>query len=281
MLRLAKNRAGISAYHIAMALFGILMIYPLLWMLSSSLKPSTDIMITTGQLIPRELTLENYAYGWKGFGGMPFAAFFKNSIFVAAVRVAGTVFSCSVIAFGFARIPFRTRRFWFMAMILTMCLPGQILQIPQYILFNRLGWVGTYLPLLVPSFFGGAFNVFLLVQFMKGIPLELDESAKIDGCGWIRLFALIIAPLVRPAMATVAVLTFMASWDDFYSALIYLNKPSLYPVAYALKLYSSEVSTNYGPMLAMSVLSLLPVLLLFFAFQKSLVEGIGTVGIKG
>ena len=277
----AKKRISSAVYHILMISFALLMLYPLIWMIFSSFKPSAEITRMTGSLIPKNPTLDNYISGWKGFAGLSFAAFFKNSIFVALVRVIGTVISCSLIAFGFARIPFKTRNVWFVIMILTMCLPAQILQIPQFLLFNHFGWVGTYLPLLVPSFFGGAYNVFLLMQFMRGIPVELDESAKIDGCGWFRLFYSIILPLVKPAVATVAVLTFMWSWDDFFSALLYLNKPTMYPVAYALKLYSDEVTSNYGPMLAMSVLSIVPILILFFVFQKSLVEGISTVGVKG
>jgi len=277
----AKKRIGNIIYHLIMVLLGFLMLYPLIWMVLSSFKPSAEITLITGGLIPKNPTFGNYISGWQGFAGLSFAAFFKNSIFVAVVRVIGTVASCSLVAFGFARIPFKTRNFWFAIMILTMCLPAQILQIPQFLLFNHFGWVGTYLPLIVPSFFGGAYNIFLLIQFMRGIPPELDESATIDGCGWFRLFYSIILPLIQPAVATVAVLTFMGSWDDFFSALLYLNKPSMYPVAYALKLYSDEVTTNYGPMLAMSVVSLMPILVLFFIFQKSLVEGISTIGIKG
>ena len=277
----AKKRIKNVIYHLIMVLFGFLMLYPLIWMLLSSFKPSFEITRITGGLIPENPTFDNYISGWKGFAGLSFYTFFKNSIFVASIRSIGTVASCAIVAFGFARIPFKTRGFWFGIMIITMCLPAQILQIPQYLLFNSFGWVGTYLPLLVPSFFGSGYNIFLLVQFMRGIPLELDESAKIDGCGWFRLFYSIILPLIKPAIATVAVLTFMASWDDFFSALLYLNKPSMYPVAYALKMYSDEVTTNYGPMLAMSVVSLIPILLLFFLFQKSLVEGISTIGIKG
>ena len=153
--------------------------------------------------------------------------------------------------------------------------------IPQYLLFNRFGWVGTYLPIIVPRFCGDAFNVFLLMQFMKNVPKEMDEAAIMDGCNPFQMFYRIILPLVKPAISTVAVLSFMSSWSDFMGALLYLNKPSMYPVSYALKLFSDESGTNYGPMFAMSVASLIPVLILFFIFQKSLVEGISTTGVKG
>lgn len=277
-----KHLIGNTVYHVFMLILSLLMLYPLLWMLSSSLKPGDQIMLTQTQLIPSTITFENYTIGWAGFARNTFATFFKNSLFVATLRVAGTVVSACLTAYAFARMNFRGRKFWFAVMIGTMCLPGMVLRVPQYLLFNKMGWVGTYLPILVPVWFGGgAFNVFLLMQFMKNIPRDMDEAATIDGCGWGGLFARIVLPLIKPAVCTVAVLTFINSWGDFYSALIYLNKPSMYPVAYALKLYSDETTSNYGPMLAMSVLSLVPIMILFFLFQRSLVEGISTTGIKG
>lgn len=277
-----KKIAGRTVYHALMLLFSLVMLYPLLWMVFSSFKPSSDVMVTADQLIPRTWTIQNYVEGWKGFARYTFATYFKNSIVISGVRVVGTVVSASLTAFAFARIRFRTRSFWFAVMIGTMCLPGMVLQVPQYLLFNNLGWVGTFKPLLLPCWFGGgAFNIFLLMQFMKNIPRDMDEAATIDGCGWWGLFTRIMLPLIVPALCSVAVLTFIGAWADFYSSLIYLNKPAYYPVAYALKLYSDEVSTNYGPMLAMSVLSLVPIMILFVLFQKSLVEGISTSGIKG
>ena len=280
----AKMKKAIStvAYHVFMLLFSLLMLYPLLWMLSSSLKPGDQIMATQTQLIPTTITFENYIIGWAGFARNTFATFFRNSLVIAIARVVGTVVSASLTAFAFARMRFAGRKFWFAVMIGTMCLPGMVLQVPQYLLFNAMGWVGTFKPLLIPCWFGGgAFNVFLLMQFMKNIPRDMDEAATIDGCGWGGLFVRIVLPLILPAVCTVAVLTFIGSWGDFYSSLIYLNKPSFYPVAYALKLYSDEVTSNYGPMLAMSVLSLVPIMTLFFIFQRSLVEGISTSGLKG
>ena len=152
---------------------------------------------------------------------------------------------------------------------------------PRYLLFNELGWIGTYLPIVVPEFFGKAFYVFMLMQFIRNIPKSVDEAAIIDGCGYFQLFTKIAIPLIKPAIATVAIMTFMDAWADFMGALLYLNKPSMYPVAYALKLFGDETGTNYGPMFAMSVASLTPIMVLFFIFQKSLVEGISSQGIKG
>lgn len=269
-------------YHFFMISFSILMVYPLLWMISSSFKHTDDIMITADQLIPLKPTMQNYINGWKGFSRTTYATFFKNSFILSGVRVVGTVVSCSLAAYGFARIKFVGRKLWFGIMIATMCLPGMALQIPRYMMFSNMGWVGTWNPLLIPCWFANStFDIFLLMQFMRNIPKEMDEAAEIDGCGKFRLYTDIMLPLVKPAIASVAILTFIGAWGDYYSSLIYLNKPKFYPVAYALKLYSDEVGTNYGPMLAMSVLSIVPVLILFFIFQKQLIDGISTDGLKG
>lgn len=276
-----KKKIGSIIYHTGMILGCFVMLYPLFWLIASSLKSNEEYLASPTSLIPTSWALSNYVEGWAGFARLSFSTFFGNSIFIAVFSTLGTVLSCTLAAYGFSRIKFKTRRFWFAALLLTMCLPSQVLMIPQYLLFNRFGWVGTYLPIIVPRFCGDAFNVFLLMQFMKNVPKEMDEAAIMDGCNPFQMFYRIMLPLVKPAISTVAVLSFMSSWSDFMGALLYLNKPSMYPVSYALKLFSDENGTNYGPMFAMSVASLIPVLTLFFIFQKSLVEGISTTGVKG
>ncbi len=276
-----KKKIGGILYHTGMILGCFVMLYPLFWLIGSSLKSNEEYLASPTSLIPTSWAFSNYIDGWAGFARLSFATFFENSIFIAVFSTLGTVLSCTLAAYGFSRIKFKTRRFWFAALLLTMCLPSQVLMIPQYLLFNRFGWVGTYLPIIVPRFCGDAFNVFLLMQFMKNVPKEMDEAAIMDGCNPFQLFYRIMLPLVKPAISTVAVLSFMNSWSDFMGALLYLNKPNMYPVSYALKLFSDESGTNYGPMFAMSVASLIPVLILFFIFQKSLVEGISTTGVKG
>lgn len=276
-----KKRWKTFIYHAGMLTGSFIMLYPLFWLLGSSLKTNEEYYASPYSLIPTTWAFSNYVEGWGGFARLTFTTFFKNSILIAVVSTLGTVLSCSLAAYGFSRIKFRTRKFWFGAMLLTMCLPSQVLMVPQYLLFNSLSWVGTYLPLMVPSFCGNAFNVFLLMQFMKNIPREVDEAAIMDGCNQFHLFGRIMLPLVKPAVATVAVLSFMGSWSDFMGTLLYLNKPRMYPVSFALRLFSDESGTNYGPMFAMSVASLVPILILFFLFQKSLVEGISTTGVKG
>jgi multiple sugar transport system permease protein len=198
------------------------------------------------------------------------------------VGTIGAVFSSAFIAFGFARLKFKGRNFWFICMLVTMMLPFQVIMIPQYIIFNKLGWVGTFLPLIVPSFFGGSFFIFLIIQFIYGIPKDLDEAAKIDGCGYLDIFIRIIIPLIVPALVTCAIFSFMWKWDDFMGSLLYLNKPSMYPVTMALKMFADPTSiTDWGAMFAMATLSIIPIFLIFVFFQKYLVNGISTEGLKG
>lgn len=276
-----RKRLGNVAYHTFMIAFCIIMLYPLLWMIASSFKPTHEIMTTVDSLIPETFTLENYVQGWKGFARYTFGTFFKNSLFIAVMRTIAAVVSSSIVAFGFARIKFRGRKLWFALMISTMCLPGMVLQVPTYLMYNSWGWVGSLKPLLVSCWFGNAFDIFLIMQFMKNIPMEIDEAAVIDGCSKWRLFTRIQLPLIKPALASVGILSFIGSWGDYYGALLYLNKTRNFPVAFALTLYESELGVNYGPMLAMSVLSLVPIIILFFFFQKQLIEGISTTGLKG
>lgn len=278
-----KRRKAVTTtvYHILVGIFSLLMLYPLFWMLSSSLKPNTEIFKTVDNLIPQTFTTENYINGWRGFAGLSFSVYFINSLEIALLAAIGAVFSSSLVAFGLARIRFPGRNVWFVAMIITMMLPGQVMIIPRFVLFNQLGWVGTFLPMTVPYFFGGAFDIFLVMQFIRGIPRDMDEAARIDGCSYYGIFLYIMVPMIIPALVTVGILTFIKSWGDFMSSLLYLNTPSRYTVAYALKLFSDSAGTDYGAIFAMSTLSLVPILIIFFFFQRQLVEGISTQGLKG
>ena len=281
-LGIKKKRILFSiCYYGGMILFSFIMIYPLLWMLASSFKPNEDIFVTVESLIPVNFTMEHYISGWKGFANYDFGIFFKNSFVVAIISTLGTVVSSAVVAFGFARLKFPGRNIWFGLMMLTMMMPHQVLMIPQFLLFNEMKMVGTFLPLTLPSFFGGAFNIFMIMQFIRGIPKDMDEAARIDGCSWYGIFGRIHIPMIKPALATVAVLTFMGAWQDFMGPLLYLNGPEQYTVAYALKLFNDSAGTDYGATFSMSVLSLLPILILFFIFQKQLIEGISIQGLKG
>ena len=270
-------------YHIFTFCFACVMIYPLVWMVLSSFKDTNEIIRTASELIPRHFSLENYKVGWQGFAGYNFGSFFKNSFVIAGLSTIGAVASSAVIGYGFARINFKFKGFWFACMLLSMMLPFQVVMIPQYIIFNKLGWVGSFLPLTVPYFFAiQGFFVYLLSNFIGGIPIELDEAAKIDGWSYWGIFTRIMIPLIKPAVVTGCIFSFMWRWDDFLSALLYINKTAMYPVSLALKLFCDPgSSSDYGAMFAMASLSILPSVLIFIFFQKYLVEGISTSGLKG
>lgn len=279
--RLSIQQAAVARHAIAWALT-IVMLYPVLWLVASSLKEGTQVFVQAASLYPHGWHFENYVNGWKGFGGITFATFFKNTFFVVILSTIGSVLSSTVIAYGFARIDFPLKNVWFVCMLLTMMLPFEVIMIPQYVMFNAFGWVNTYLPLILPTFFGLPFFVFLIMQFIRTIPYDMDEAAKIDGCSRFAIFGRIIVPLVMPAMMTSAIFSFYWRWDDFMAPLLYLSSPSKYTLALALKMFADpEAVTNWGNLFAMSVLSLLPVVVVFFIFQKYIVEGISTSGLKG
>jgi multiple sugar transport system permease protein len=259
-------------------------LYPLVWMVGTSFKSPQEIVNNLG-LIPRDFTPGNFAEGWHKFD-VGFGRFFLNSVMVSALTVLGNTISCLLAAYALGRLRFRLRSLWFAVMIGTLLLPGHVLIIPQYILFRTLGWVGgdwPYLPLLVPHFLATeAFFVFLMVQFMRGIPRELDEAATIDGASPYRIFQHVILPLSRPALVTTAIFSFIWTWNDFFRQLVYLSDLKDYTVPVALTLFIDSTSeSSVGPMFAMSLLSLIPVFLFFVAFQRLLVEGINTSGIRG
>lgn len=280
-----KEKRAVKAviYHILVFAVGLVMIYPLIWMVMSSFKPTNTIFQTAGSLIPETFTFENYINGWKGFAKVTFATFFKNSLFISVVATIGTVISSSIVAYGFARFKFKGKKLLFSAMLLSMMLPAQVLMIPQYLWYQKLNWVGSYMPLIVPYFFAiQGFFVYLISNFISGIPRDLDEAAKIDGCSYVSIFTKIILPLIKPALVTAGIFSFMWRWDDFLSALLYVNKSAKYPVSLALKLFCDPgSSSDYGAMFAMASLSILPSVLIFIFFQRYLVEGISTSGLKG
>jgi multiple sugar transport system permease protein len=270
-----------SLYHIFIIVFGSIMIYPVLWMIFSSFKENSEIF-GTASLLPKHFKFDNFIRGWQGVSGLPFGIYFKNSFYYVILATIGTVMSSAFVAYGFARIKFFGKNFWFACMLMTMMLPIQVVMIPQFILFFKLGWANTFLPLIVPMFMGVPFFIFLMIQFIRGLPIELDESAKIDGCGRLRIFYKIILPLISPALITTTIFQFYWKWDDFLGPLLYLNKPKMYTVSLALRMFADPATaTDWGAMFAMGTLSLLPILIVFLVFQKYLVEGISTSGLKG
>ncbi|SJZ44869.1 multiple sugar transport system permease protein [Pilibacter termitis] len=268
--------------HAFIIVFGLCMIYPVLWMIAGSLKNNNEILNSALNLIPTTFRWENFQNGWKGFGGISFGTFFINSIIVSSVSTLGTVLSSACVAYALTRINFKGKKIWFAVMLATMMIPTQVILIPQYLIWNQLGMVGTYVPLVLPHWFGQAFFIYQMMQFMVSIPTELDEAAYMDGCSKYSIFARVIFPLLKPAIVTTVIIQFYWKWDDFLGPLVYLDKPASYTVSLALKMFADTASrTDFGAMFAMSTLSLLPVFLIFLFFNKYLVEGISTSGLKG
>ncbi|MEW1839098.1 carbohydrate ABC transporter permease [Nonomuraea angiospora] len=256
------------------------MMYPLAWLISSSLKPDR-LIFTDLSLWPAEWNPANYLDGWTALE-QPFSVYLANSFVIVVLSIIGNLVSCSLAAYGFARLKFTGRKLFFTLMLGTMMLPGHVLLVPQYIVFAKLGWLNTYYPLLVPNFLAtNAFYIFLMVQFMRALPKELDDAARIDGCGPFRTFWKVIMPLCMPAFATTAIFTFISVWNEFFGPLIYLTDSELYTVPLALRQFiDSEGQSQWGQMFAMSFLSLAPVIGFFIAGQKYLVKGIATTGLK-
>ena len=270
------------AYHGLVGALGLVMLYPILWLFASSFKAPGEIWSDVMSLLPRHFTPRNYPNGWAGFGGITFATFYKNSLLYAGVGTVAAVLSSAGVAYGFARIRFAGRGFWFTCMLLTLMLPYQVTIIPQYVFFTKLGLVNTFYPLLLPRFFGMAFFIFMIMLFIRGIPRELDEAAELDGCSQFGIFFRIILPLIRPALVTAAIFSFYWTWEDFLTPLVYLNEPKLYTISVALRSFADpSAATDWGAIFAMSALSLVPVFVVFVAFQRYLVEGISTTGMKG
>lgn len=272
---------GLGFHAIVLAIVGVIL-YPAVWMLSSSFKPSSDI-VGNVSLIPDAATFANFAKALDGIGGVSFWTFFTNSLILAVGSVVGITLSCSVSAYAFARIEFPGRNAFFALMIGTLLLPFHVVIIPQYIVFSRLELVDTFIPLLIGKFLAAeAFFVFLMVQFMRNLPRELDEAARIDGAGHVRIFTSIMLPLMKPALVTSSIFAFIWSWNDFFGPLLYLKDPDLATMPLALRLYVDQTTTSdYGAQMAMAVLALVPVLLFFLVFQRYLVEGVATQGLKG
>jgi multiple sugar transport system permease protein len=274
--RASRRVAG----HLAIIAVGLLMVYPLLWMVSSSFKPQERIFSEPG-LIPSVFTLENFRQGWTSLGS-PFSLFFFNSFVIAALCVIGNLFSCSLAAYAFARLDFRFKRVLFAMMLGTIMLPFHVVLVPQYIMFQSIDWTNTFYPLVVPKFLAtDAFFIFLMVQFIRGLPRELDDAATVDGCGAIGVFWRIILPLMRPALAVTAVFTFIWTWNDFLGPLLYITDRNKLTVPVALNAFlDSTGASAWGPMFAMSLLSLVPLFVVFLVAQKQLVNGIATTGLK-
>ena len=279
--RKTKYLLGQTIFHIVVILLGFLMLYPILWMISNSFKTNAEIF-GSSSLIPESLSLEHYIRGWRFNNTITFTTFSKNSFYYTILSTFGAVIASSLVAYGFARVPFRGRSFWYACMFLTMMIPYQVVMVPQFIIFHKIGWINSFKPLIIPQFAGLPFFIFLMVQFIRQIPYELDDSAKIDGCNRFMVYSRILFPLIKPAVITSTIFSFYWRWDDFLGPLLFLNKPKLFTVSLALRMFSDpQTSTDWSAIFAMGTLSLLPVLIIFLVFQKYIVQGLATTGLKG
>lgn len=253
-------------------------IIPFFWLLSSSFKEPSELFEVPVRWIPRTIQFGNYA---KMFDTIPFFLYLKNTLIIVVFNIIGAVFSSSLISYGFARLRWPGRDKVFVLVLVTMILPYQVTMIPMFLLFQRIGWVGTFLPLTVTAFFGNPFYIFLMRQFMMGIPQDLSQSARIDGAGEFRIFWQICLPLAKPALATVAIFAFLRSWNDFIGPLIYLTNNKLYTLSVGIQLIRSKLDPKWEVLMAAGVVMVLPVLLIFFMLQKYFIQGIALSGIKG
>lgn len=279
---MAINKTSRFLLHVFIIAGCLIMIYPLLWMLISSFKDNTEIFTDTS-LIPHSITFENYKQGWAGLSGYTFGRFFLNTFFLEILCIIGNLISCSMAAYAFARLSFFMKKAFFAIMLMTLMLPFHVTVIPQYIMFNKLDWINTYWPLFLPKFFGvEAFFIFLIVQFIRTLPRELDQAAEIDGCGSIRMYWHLILPLTVPALMTTMIFTFIWTWNDFFSQLLYISRINMYTIALALRMFTDSMGdSSWGSLFAMSILSLIPVFAMFIFFQKYLIEGIAAGSLKG
>jgi multiple sugar transport system permease protein len=280
--RASQNRATVVALrtgiYVLVILGSAMYCIPFLWMISTSLTDPGSAIQLPPNFLPNPIVWQNYVRAWTI---LPFDYFTKNSIVYAGASLVGELVSCSLVAFGFARIRFHGRDFWFAVLLSTMMLPNQVTLIPQFILFKNLGWLDTLLPLIVPTYFGQPFYIFLLRQFFLTLPSELDDAAWIDGANPAQIYWQIVLPLAKPALATVAIFSFVYHWNDFFGPLIYLTTPENMTIAVGLQLFRDQSGTDYSLLMAASVASVCPIIVLFFIAQKTFIQGIALTGMKG
>lgn len=254
---------------------------PFIWMVSTSVKPGPEVYLIPPKWIPSTFEWQNFVEPWQN---LPFGTFYQNTLIVTVTSIVGTLISSSMAAFAFARLRFRGRNLLFLLVLSTLILPQQVTLVPLYILFTQLGMVNTLWPLILPYFFsalGGAFNIFLLRQFMMTIPLELDDAARLDGCNWFDIYRRIIIPLSAPALGVVAIFAFRYHWTEYFHPLIYLNTREMFTVSLGLQLLNSRYVTQVQQTMAMTLISVIPLLIVFFVAQGKFIQGITVTGVKG
>jgi oligogalacturonide transport system permease protein len=279
--RLRKFTGAVVKYTLLIIL-AVFMVYPLLWLIASSFRPNMEIFTSVGLFVKNPIW-NSYIEGWKSVGDITYTTYFTNTFKMVIPTVFFTIVSSFITAYGFARFDFKGKKIFFSLMIGCLLLPQEVLIVPKYLIYNRFGWLNTYLPFIVPAIFATySFFIFLLVQYIRGIPKELDQSAKIDGASSFTIMTRVILPLCKPALFSVTIFQFVWRWNDFFNPLIFINSVIKYPVSLGLRL-NIEVGETiaWNQTIAMAVLTMLPPTLVYFFAQKYFVEGVATTGLKG
>jgi len=264
--------------HGTLIVLGAAYLFPLLWMLSTALKTEGQLYSYSMELIPAPVRWSNFP---ESLQEIPFFRYLANSLIISGLTIIGTLISCSMAAYALARIPFRGRNAVFAVILATMMMPYQATMLPLYLVYARLGWVGSFLPLVVPAFFGNAFFIFLLRQFFRGIPADLSDSGRVDGCSEFGIFFHLVLPLAKPALAVVVLFTFLWTWNDFIGPLLYLTEEKDYTIALGLQQFVSAYGSRWGLLMACTTVVTLPIIALFFLTQRTFVQGIALTGLKG
>lgn len=268
--------------YLLILLIGAVLLYPIAFMLMATFKSNEEIF-GSAALLPKSFRLSNYIEGWKGSGGFGYPGFFINTFVMVIPTTIFTVASASMVAYGFARFSFPFKRVLFAIFIAMMMLPNAVIIVPRYMLYHKFGWLDSYMPFYAPALLCcNTFFPYMLIQFLRGIPRELDESAYIDGCGSFKTFLIILLPLMKPAVFSAGLFQFLWTYNDYFNPLIFINSVKKYPISLALRMsMDAESVVQWGKIMAMATLAVLPVIILFFACQKYFVEGIATSGLKG
>ncbi|MCR2822910.1 carbohydrate ABC transporter permease [Lederbergia panacisoli] len=277
MQPIVRKRIKYSLAHLILIIASIFFIIPFIWLVSTSLKPITQIYTFPPEWIPSPFRFKNYI---EAMSYIPFFTYLKNTVVITIFSTIGIIISCPLVAYSFAKLRWKGRNAFFIITIAVMMIPGQVTMIPLFLLFNKMGWVGTPLPLIIPAFFGAPFYIFLLRQFFLGLPDTLRDSAKIDGASELRIYLQIMLPLARPALLAVGLFQFMGSWTDFLGPLLYLTDETQYTLSLGLQQFQNQMGTEWGMMMAVSTMMTLPIIIMFFFMQKTFIQGITFSGIK-
>ena len=278
----SKRKHNMFFTYLIIVLIGIILLYPIVWMFFASFKTNDEIFNSI-KLLPKSFSFQNFIDGWNGSGRVTYATYFLNTFLLVLPTVIFTIISSCLVAYGFARFKFPGKKILFALLISTLMLPNAIIIVPRYTMFSKLGWINNYMPFYAPAILACyPFFVYMLIQFLRGIPRDLDESAYIDGCGTFRTLVSILLPLMKPALFSAALFQFLWTYNDYFNSLIFINSGSRYTISLALRLsLDSESVVNWGKLMAISFISVTPLFILFFAAQKYFVEGIATSGLKG